>query len=492
MLWAQAGLSLFVSHVPRMMPFAELDLLQHDLWATLWWMDGQPPGFNLLLGLALQTENPLRFLQVVFWLCGAALSLGVYGLARVHELNTWLATALAVGFAQRPATLLLENYAFHTYPTAAVLCVACVLFAWALRSQRRRAWILFWTSLAAACWIRSAIHVGIFVPILGATLLSCRSERRRILATAAIPLLIALLPYAKNLALYGSFSSSSWLGANLAGITTQQIPEATRRTMVERGDLSPLAMVPRFAPIATLRAALPDAPQPTSSHPLRTRETKKSGDVNYHHAVYSHAARQFLADAWRVITEHPAIYARGISRAFVRLSEPASRWQPLTELRAIVGPLGAFEDAVTSATHLRVGESFPGITLIVIPLLLAAFLFRALAWLRRRSTGELAKLLPLGLIVYVVLVSTLLDFGENQRFRYLVDALLCVETIRLAQNAWNIPSRRGRRRGRLGAALGRLGGTRAATLERDAEATNRVRAAPLHAQDEAAAQRSAQ
>ena len=89
-----------------------------------------------------------------------------------------------------------------------------------------------------------------------------RSLRRSL--TALVSLAIALLLPAKNWLLVGSFTSSTWLGMNLAHMTTEQLDEATREQWIADGRLHPVARVRAFAPLTdypeNVRAPIPGLP----------------------------------------------------------------------------------------------------------------------------------------------------------------------------------------------------------------------------------------
>lgn len=431
------GVRFFDGHLGRMMPFIDVDLLRHDLLRSLWLLDGQPPGFNLFLGLVLKSGPLSRILfPATFLIVGTVVAGGIYLLLRWRGCSRGFSTIVSTLFTISPATLLYENYLFYTYPVAGLLVLCCIALHHALESHGARAWLLFWTALGAVCLVRSAFHIVVMIVVLCGALLLWRERRRVLLASAALSLLVVSSVSAKNLLLYGSFSSSAWLGVSLAPLTVEQLPRREGRRWLAQGRLTPVAFVQRFSPIQRFRRAMA-AFQPnrsTDDHPLRRRETKLGGDINYHHAVYSAAARAYLQDAWAVIRARPDLYLRAVGKAYLLYTTSPAEWRPLDSLRS---QLSGYGGSLPRLTTLRLGESRAGLPFLLIPLLLlvAARDLWLVAFRGRREPARLVRVFALFLVAYVTFVGSFLDYGENNRFRFMIEPLLYVETAALLRRA---------------------------------------------------------
>ena len=438
------GVRFFDGHLGRMMPFIDVDLLRRDLLRSLWLMDGQPPGFNLFLGLVLKTGSLAEFIfPASFAIVGAGMAGGVYVLLRLRNCSRRFSMLVSLFFTLSPSTLLYENYLFYTYPVAGLLVLSCVALHYALGSPRAPAWLFFWVTLGAVCFVRSAFHLSMMIGVLCGALLLLKDRRRELVASAALPLLLVSSVSAKNLLLYGSFSSSAWLGVSLAPLTIEQLPRMERRRWLAQGRLTSVAFVHRFSRTQRFQLALSEfQPNPaTDDHPLRRRDYKLGGDINYHHAVYSAAARAYLKDAWAVIRARPDLYLRGVGRAYLLFTTSAAEWQPLEPVR---GQLGAYGGSVPRLMSVPLGESRVGLAFIIIPILFlaAARDFWLIAFRGMREPVRLTRLFALLLIGYVTFVGSFLDYGENNRFRFMVEPLLFVETAallrRLLPRVWNL------------------------------------------------------
>lgn len=422
-----AGVRFYDQDVARMMHFADVDLLRSDLVQTLWLMDGQPPGFNLLLGLALKCgASSGAVLRGVFLLTGWALAAGVLELLRRRGVRSLVAVPAALLFAVQPAAVLFENYVFYTYPVAALLVWLVVAFGHACAARTARSWLVFWLLFAALCWLRNLFQLGTGLALLGAVACS-RTHRRAVLVGAAAPLLLVASVHAKNFALYGSFGSSCWLGVSLTSLTTYRLTDDERAARVLDGRSSAVILAPRFADIPSMRLALQGDAPPPELHPLRARERKLGGDVNYHHAVYSAAARKMATDAAAILRDHPDRYLRGVLGAYLCFCSPASTWPPLRPVRR---PIERLTTGVESATHAAVGGQRPGVVALLLPL---AFLLCAARSVRTlRGRGDPAACLSAWIVCYVTLACVLLEAGENNRMRFCVDALIWVEVVAFA------------------------------------------------------------
>lgn len=429
-LLAVVGVRFYDQDVPRMMHFADVDLLADDLVQTLWLMDGQPPGFNLLLGLALKCGDAAgAALQSVFLVTGWALAAGVLQLLLSRGARSATAIAAALLFSIQPAAVLYENYVFYTYPVAALLVWLVVAFGAAWQRRSVRAWLGFWLLFAALCWLRNLFQLWTGLALLAAIACS-RTHRRAALVGAIAPLLLVASVHAKNLALYGSPGTSCWLGVSLTSLTTYRLSDDERAARVLDGRSSTVVLAPRFADIPSMRLALQDDAPPPEPHPLRARERKLGGDVNYHHAVYSAAARHMAREAAAILLDHPDRYLLGVVDAYLCFCSPASTWRPLRPVRSSIAPAA---DAIESVTHLEVHGQRPGLAALVLPAIFVLGVVRALRIVRRRAGPlDAPGALAAGIVCYVTLASVLLEAGENMRMRFCVDALLWIEVVALA------------------------------------------------------------
>jgi hypothetical protein len=111
---AVAGLSFepgFVSAIQDIDPA----LLRDHLLQSLWYLHGQPPLWNALVGVTLKTTGShwAQFSHVIFAALGLAQALLLFALLVELRASRRVAAAIAIVFSLTPAVLLTENSFFY-------------------------------------------------------------------------------------------------------------------------------------------------------------------------------------------------------------------------------------------------------------------------------------------------------------------------------------------------------------------------------------------
>jgi hypothetical protein len=267
--------------------------------------------------------------------------------------------------------------------------------------------------LAVVVWTRNVFHL---VWWLAAALLVWRAVRwpwRQALRVAALPLLVTVLPFAKNAIVHGTFASSTWMGFGLARKMWHSLPPEQRAQRLQSGELPPIAAVPVFGGAAEF-AAVVGMPEATGV-PLLDRPTKATGHPNYHHAVYVRANAALRAAALRQVLAHPDEYCASVAATFAQCWFAANSWGPVATPRA----LAAFAAAAAGLAAWR-------------------------SWRRRQqgtapSPRDVVTLFAVGTAIYVVVVASLLDTNEVMRLRLKIDGLLVLAVGLLAGAAVTPP-----------------------------------------------------
>ncbi len=412
-LYHSAGLRLDDRDLGRFWHFVDPALLRADLWGSLWDLHGQPPLFNLFLGLVLSTGlPPTPLFAAASQAAGAALTASVAALAVRLGAPWWLAGLAAGLWAAHPTCALYESLLFYTWPVAAGLGVASWLLSRAAGGGR---WWPLFGACAAIALTRSLFHLSW---LIGAAVL-CAGWAwragvggRRVLAAAALPLALVVALYGKNAVRFGTFSASSWQGMSMARVTVDRLPRPLRKEWVADGYLSPLSGVGPFQPLDRYKEA---APHPARrGRPLLDRPLKESGAVNFNHAAYLAISRRFAGDAIAVVLREPGVYAISVRQNLRRTLAPASDWHPLDPNKALISVLAGASERADLARWLA-----PGAALLALLALVGEL---------RRGRGGSPRALALAWVLYntgwVVVVGALLERGENNRFRMLVDPLL--------------------------------------------------------------------
>jgi len=435
--------------------FIDLELLKHDLWRSLFYLHSQPPLLNLFTGLTLQLfpEGYSQFFQIAFLLGGLALTLSIYAIGRRLGFSKPLAAAVAVWFSVSPATVVYENWYSYAYPLTVALMLAGAFLGRFLERKRPLDALVF--SLALACM---ALTWGLFhlVWLLGCfaiVALAFRQDTRKLLWL--LPALLLVVGwYAKNGLLYGSFTASSWAGMNLSKIVTLHIPEGTRKAWVKQGLVSDLVLLPPFRSRSVYLRYFPDTPE--TGIPLLDQESYASGFPNYHSLVHIEASRQQMHDSLRMIRLAPRHYLLNVLRAVYIFFHSASDYEHVYEIRQPVDGLDTIWNRLFYGQWQK-GETFPEMG--------ASFSLDHVAWglvfayvvalgglvvtlwhARAGSFDNRAVLLLFFLwnILFVSAAGTMLDIGENNRFRFAIDPFIWLSFVFVLREA--LQAARGRKK----------------------------------------------
>ncbi|MGQ0722944.1 MAG: hypothetical protein ACT4PE_15450 [Candidatus Eiseniibacteriota bacterium] len=397
---------------PGLLPlnqYLDPDLLRGDLARSLWHLHMQPPLFNLLLGIGVKIspERPDVVFRMVFLALGAASALAMHAALRRLGAGAFVAFALAAVTSCAPSTVLYQNHLFYTHPVVALLVVDAWLLHRFASGWRVRDGLAFFAVLAVVALTRAMFHL---VWLAGAALLIAAASRRPriVLVAAAGPIAVVALWYARTWVLFGSFAASTWFGMNLANVTLQMTPLEERAELVREGRLSPYALREPFEPFHRYRH-VQDAAAPTGV-PALDRATSASGDPNYNHVEYVRISRQYAEDAFALIRERPERYLRGVGLAARTFFASATSSPFLEGNRAKIPALVAVYEA-------------GGLTRWLVPALFAVALAygaaRSVRVWRARSAGasDIAVLFLTFHTLYVLAAGTMLELGENNRFR---------------------------------------------------------------------------
>jgi hypothetical protein len=251
---------------------------------------------------------------------------------------------------------------------------------------------------------------------------------------------LVLALYLKNQLIFGQFTTSSWLGMNLAKVVLPHVPERERSELARSGVISAAALVEPFSPLE-LYEPLPPLPPAFADIPALSARTKQNGQGNLNHVAYIAVGRRLLHDSVTLIQLRPRAYLRGVGRALSTYLESngeclglKANERPLARWRAVYEPL----------LYGRITTRDAGQPRFVYPLLSLAIssITLLLVWLATSRAGNLTQRwllrFVLWCVVYVGAVSNGLDLGENARFRYAVDPLYLVA----ACAAWQLLSAR--------------------------------------------------
>jgi 4-amino-4-deoxy-L-arabinose transferase-like glycosyltransferase len=435
------------------MQFIDPPLLRERLLESLWYYHAHPPLLNLFTGIGLKLfgDHADVYFMLSFHALGLALALAVYILTL--RLAGTRAAAIVATFLLvfSPSFVLYENWLMYTLPSATLLTVSALLLHQYVASRRTGWAIAFFGVLATLLLTRSLFHLAWMLLIVVLLAILLRRHWRQVLLAAAAPLLVVVFWYGKNYYYFGTFGASTAMGLGLSNITTLMVERERLYPLFQEGRLSQYVMVSRYER-PELLFMLQRVPQ--TGVPILDQVKKSDGrHYNYNNLQLVGANRYYVHDAIEVMRTFPASYAIGLiisNRLFFSPTNmngyfSVANRQAVRPMEWIFNPLlyavgpnsGRVEQphyGFLGRNQLEVNTSLP----------LIALWFVLLPWgylqARRGVLATQADIKPralvLGFIVltalYLYVVSTTIELGENYRYRFNIEPLFMVLAVTAA------------------------------------------------------------
>jgi hypothetical protein len=407
--------------------FVDPVLLRQRLIASVFYLHSQPPLYNLFLGAVLKVfpRQYASAFQVVYLLFGLGLLFCLFRLQVKLGVGRVVAIIVSAAFVASPPFFLYEHWLFYTFPLAALVTAAALLFYEVLSAGRT--------------WAVAALVVVVAVIAFGP-----RRIRRRVVLIAAAPFILLLSLHVKNYAWFGELHLSSWSGMYLWQISGENLTPRETEILKAEGEMSPVFPVPAFSDLS----AYPDSyrrPTRYEDVPVLADPKKSSDCMNLHHIAYVSISKDYLHDSLRVMRRFPRAYLRGLAKSwYVYFKASSGDMGGYTILGHVLKPgkvavvTEAFERVFFLKTTWRrfltkvCGET-PGtvwltaypVLLVVLPLLaiygirLSGNKGAAAAGLSREQRLTVAFIC--GHIVYVCVAANMCAYAENNRMRFVTD-----------------------------------------------------------------------
>jgi hypothetical protein len=432
--------------------FADPELLKRRLLESMYYLHVQPPGWNVYIGIALKLfpRSYAIALQVAQLLMGLAVCWLIYYLMRALGVNRWIAFALAEWFTVSPGVVLFENYLLYEY-VVGFLLVAAAASLWRYALCNSFSWLgLFFGLLLALVFFRNIFHLIYVVAIVAALIYLYKgplykSRRRHILLASALPLLLVVGLYTKNLIVFGSFSGSTWLGMNMDTITAHQLTASEARDLVNRGVISRVSLLDLGSPIERYSPYITTPPR--TGIPILDNCVTSNGATNFNCLAFVQVARAYTRDGLALLRNYPIVYLRSLRIAWFTYFLPAGDF-PFFDLnrpriRAIdrfwnIAFFGQFEDAGDRKQLRQLADRGARVSLVLhtgIYLLIglpALWIWGVVYLVRgiRRKTLDRPSAILIGFllfnIAYLTSVANFLSSFENNRYRFPLDAFYVV------------------------------------------------------------------
>lgn len=434
------------------MHFVHPSILRTNLIESVFYLHSQPPLFNLFIGIIIKLfpQNSAAAFHVCYFVCGLVLTVSLYSLMVRTGIRERVAAVLTFLFMISPPTILFEHILLYTYPVVTLLCLSGVMLFTFLKSGKIRDGLVFFLLLAAITLTRSLYHIIWIAAAICLVTAVRRNRWKAVLKSAFVPLLLVGALYAKNYVLFGTFSSSTWMGMSFFKMTTYILPEEKRLELVGKGKVSELAVLPSYRGLWYYRARTEIPSFEQTGIPILDLEHYKTGGLNYNNLSYISISAQYMKDAVYVLCHYPSTFVKGLLSSFKIYFYPSSDWFAMMDetnknrkiLEPYIAPvnmivLGQFfntDDPTFSPEYTWKEYTQPAdkigyfLALWVIVSFAAGGVYtlgeiKTHGWNSPKAGLMMFLLMN---ILYVTVVGNCLEVGENQRFRYNSDPFLLV------------------------------------------------------------------
>ena len=416
-------------------------LLRTDLIRTNYYFHVTPPLYNVFLGIVLKVfgGNYVAALHAVYLIAGLFLAVSLYLLMRslgASQLPSLLLTAI---FVASPATVLFENWLYPDYLIAALLPFEAWLLGRAVQRRSLRMLAAFFFLAGLIVLARYFYHLGWLILCAAIVLFLMKSWRRAVLIAAAVPILLGVILYAKNYAVFGFFSGTSATGINADVLALVQLTDSERRQMHAEGKISLLSIDPD-----AWFAEHPQVLVRRTGVPTLDEQTKSTGSPNWGNAGYIEVWNQYSKDAAATIRARPTVLLRALRMGLLIVFVPSDQYDFSPENHARLNTLEHWADIglygqphsifrgnqdSTAYRGPQLGARLREVGWFILGCYLVALAYgvrRLFRSLRDGQPPRLAAMLAFTLftICYILLIAVPLGIADNNRYRLMADPLM--------------------------------------------------------------------
>lgn len=285
-------------------------LLKSKLAESLFYLQSQPPLFNLFLGAILKvfSGNEDLVFSLIYFLFGLTLYLGIYNIMLMLEISFWVRFVLSTIFIISPASITYENWLFYSYPTTAFLAISVFcLFMFLEKKKPIYLHYYFWL-LLTICLIRSTFHIAYFVFMI-IFLIRLIKDKKKILVASLIPLLIISALYLKNFILFQTVSMFPPVGMDIANKTIKYAPVYEIEKLVQEKKLDALVLAKTYTSLDKYPSKYLENEKYKNIEAL-TQIKKESGYINLNNYGYIQVSKDFFKNALLFFYYKPMLFIK--------------------------------------------------------------------------------------------------------------------------------------------------------------------------------------
>jgi hypothetical protein len=378
--------------------------LKTDLLRSIWYMHMQPPLYNLFLGVILKffPDHFSQILHLLFVFCGLSIILLMSDMMKMLGVSPKWKWGILLYFIFAPTAVLYEHMLFYSYPVVFFLTMAFWGFIKFTHHNKSLGLAVFYTMLGAVVLTMSMFHLFFLMALIFIPVLILKTNQRVIIRSAFIPFIFCFCWYFKNLLVFGSFSSSGFLGMNMARVA---YPYSTS-----------IGEVGIFQPIKNYgHLVLPD--ERYRDIAVLHENYKKNGNLSFNHIGYLQVSKQFSEQSMRVIQHEPSRYFHEVRNAFEIYFYPSSVYEffgtNFIQISDFVYACSLFKDRKHA---LMLALIYFIVFSLLCYLTVKAYSVKSKMQVDKRSLFVIW--IFAFVIGYIMFTGNFLERGENHRFRF--------------------------------------------------------------------------
>jgi len=406
--------------------------LQHHLWESIWFMHAQPPLYNLYGGLMFRffDSQAYRVMEVIQVALGAAITGMAFILAIDLLKNRRLAFIGTLIFvALNPSLFVYESFAFYTiYGAFLITGSAFAVHLFFVRQQPRYLYALVvCTNLLVM--VRSLYHLVFLAAVCLLAALLAQQRWRRVLAVSLAVSSLSFGWYMKNWIQYDFFGASSWAGYNLWTNVRQRYTQAELQERAAKGELHRVVVDHGLL-------GKPDVYAPYGYQDSSPVESLS--EMNFQNIVYVEVGKTYLHDALYLMADDPLHYVGNMVDTFAIYVQPSYDLKPnqIKWVQKITLQIDAhtsiYRDVIYGRGLFRridhaIGIDFGSILFFLLPVSVSYYVGRG------RLRENPVTFYIAFLILYTTLISCMVEYGENNRFKTPIEPLLWLFIVAMGQ-----------------------------------------------------------
>ena len=270
-----------------------------------------------------------------------------------------------------------------------------------------------------------------------------RPQWRRALVAVMVPLALVVGLYVKNSVQFGEPESSTWFGMNLADMLFSRNPPGLRAD-IATNHVSHQALIVPFVPLSRYK----DVVLPHTGVPALDAASDH-GQANYNNKAYIAISNRYLKDAVHFVARHPTVYLRRVGASYRVASTSAADYAAFRGNRSHISVAVGLQNRLLGQVYDLVppapGGNRPGagevawLVVLQYAAVTVAGAALALRAVRRRgpplTVAQRSFLLVAILVVYATITDNIVELGDNNRYRFETDPLVCVAAVALVAYA---------------------------------------------------------